>query len=54
MLFNDWIGFLVVAGIFSAQAINLLLPGFQGRQFEASILAQVCDGIVPFKEEHDK
>ncbi|KAJ6126312.1 hypothetical protein N7523_001073 [Penicillium sp. IBT 18751x] len=40
MLFNDWIGFLVVAGVFSAHAVNLLLPGFQGRQLEASILTQ--------------
>jgi hypothetical protein len=54
MLFNDWIGFLVVAGVFSAQAVNLLLPGFQGCQLEASILTQVCDAVIPFVEEHGK
>jgi hypothetical protein len=54
MLFNNWIRFLVVAGVFSAQAVNLLLPGFQGHQVEASILAQVCDGMIPFEEKHGK
>ena len=54
MLFNDWIGFLFVAGVFSAQAVNLLLPGFQGRQLKASILTQVCDEMIPFEEEQGK
>ena len=50
MLFNNWIGFVVAATIPSVQAVRLLLPGFQERQLEASILAQVCEREGTFEE----